>query len=326
MILHERTEIMRHAILVVAVATVCLASAGDLPAQQAGHAAPAAQSAPAAQPAHQQDGQAIRALADAFTKSYNAKDAKSLSQLFAPQAEIVDEDANAFQGREDIERVFAAIFKEHPKGKIEITIKSVRFVAPTTAIEDGTSAVTHEPGESPERDRYMVVHVKQDGKWLMASARDLADDESSGEDQLQQLAWLIGDWVDESPDAVVETSYRWGENNRFILSDFTVQAGGKPAMTGTQRIGWDPLGKQIRSWVFDSQGGYSQGDWTPEGNRWIAKMNGVTRDGKPASSTNITTRLSKDRMSWQSRDRVIGGERMPDVGEVPIARKPPKPQ
>jgi len=32
----------------------------------------------------------------------------------------------------------------------------------------------------------------------MASARDLADEENSSEDQLQQLAWLIGEWVDES--------------------------------------------------------------------------------------------------------------------------------
>ncbi|MGA2796998.1 MAG: SgcJ/EcaC family oxidoreductase [Thermoguttaceae bacterium] len=316
---------MRHAILIIALAVAGMATASDLAAQQAERAAPAAQSASAVQPAHQQDEQAIRQLADAFTKSYNAKDAKTLASLFAPGAEIVDENGNAFQGRENIEQVFDGIFKEHPKGKIKISIKSIRFVTPATAIEDGTSTVTHEAGEPPERDRYMVVHVKQDGKWIMASARDLADEEKSGEDQLQQLAWLIGDWVDESPDAMVVTSYRWTDNHQFILGDFTVQIGGNPAMTGSQRFGWDPLTKQIRCWVFDSQGGFAEGVWTREGNRWIVKMNGVTRDGKSASSTNITTMLSKDRMTWQSRDRVIGGEKAPDVEEVPIVRKPPKP-
>ena len=212
-----------------------------------------------------------------------------------------------------------------PRGKIEISIKSIRFVTPVIAIEDGTSTVTHEANEPPERDRYMVIHVKQDGKWIMASARDLADEESSGQDQLQQLAWLIGDWVDESPDAMVVTSYRWTDNHQFILGDFTVQIGGNPAMTGSQRFGWDPLAKQIRCWVFDSQGGFAEGTWMREGNRWIVKMNGVTREGKPASSTNITTMLSKDRMTWQSRDRLIGGEKMPDIEEVPIVHKPPKP-
>jgi uncharacterized protein (TIGR02246 family) len=316
---------MRHNILIIALAVAGMATASNLAAQPEQRAAPAVQSASAVQPAHQQDEQSIRQIADAFTKSYNAKDAKTLASLFASNAEIVDENGNAFQGRENIERVFDGIFKEHPKGKIEISIKSIRFVTPVTAIEDGTSTVTHEAGEPPERDRYMVVHVKQDGKWIMASARDLADEENSGEDQLQQLAWLIGDWIDESPDAMVVTSYRWADNHRFILGEFTVQIGGNPAMTGSQRFGWDPLTKQIRCWVFDSQGGFAEGAWTREGNRWIVKMNGVTRDGKPASSTNITTMLSKDRMTWQSRDRLIGGEKMPDVEEVPIVHKPPKP-
>jgi uncharacterized protein (TIGR02246 family) len=316
---------MRHVFLIVTLAVAGMATAFNLAAQPQLHAAPAAQPASTAQPAHQQDEQSIRQVADAFAKSYNAKDAKTLASLFAPNAEIVDEYGNAFQGRDKIELVFGSIFKEHPKGKIDIAIKSIRFVAPATAIEDGITTVTQDAGEAPERNRYTVVHVKQDGKWIMASARDLSDEENSGEDQLQQLAWLIGDWVDESPEALVVTSYRWTDNHRFILGDFTVQVGGNPAMTGSQRFGWDPLTKQIRTWVFDSQGGFAEGAWTREGNRWIVKMSGVTREGKPASSTNITTMHSKDRMTWQSRDRLIGGERMPDIEEVPIVRKPPKP-
>ena len=58
--------------------------------------------------------------------------------------------------------------------------------------------------------------------------------------------------------------------------------GGRPAMTGSQRIGWDPLAKKIHSWVFDSEGGLAEGVWTRDGNRWIVKLSGVTRDGKPA--------------------------------------------
>jgi hypothetical protein len=109
------------------------------------------------------------------------------------------------------------------------------------------------------------------------------------------------------------------------LSEFKVQIGGRPLMTGTQRIGWDPLAKKIRSWVFDSEGGFGEGIWTREGNQWIVKMTGVTRDGKIASATNITTRVSKHRMTWQSRDRIIGGEKTLDIAEIPITRKPPPP-
>lgn len=278
-----------------------------------------------AQPAHQQDEQAIRQIAVDFIKSYNAKDAKSLASMFTADAEIVDEQGNAFQGRENIDRVFSAIFKAQPKAKMEIAIKSIRFVSPTTAIEDGATKVTQDSGEPPEQNRYMVVHIKQDGKWQMASARDLSVEANSSEDQLQQLGWLIGDWVDESPEAMIVTSYRWADNHRFILSDFSIQAGGNPVMTGSQRIGWDPMTKQIRSWVFDSMGGFAEGVWTRDGNQCIQKMTGVTGDGKFASATNIVTLVSKDRLTWQSRDRLVGGEKMPDIEAVPVVRKPPKP-
>ncbi len=185
------------------------------------------------------------------------------------------------------------------------------------AVEEGMATVTHGPDEPAQRTPYSVVYARQDGKWLTASARDLPDDTPTPEEQLKQLQWMIGEWVDESPEALVMTSYRWTDNQCYILSEFKVQIGGRPVMTGTQRIGWDPLAKTIRSWVFDSEGGFGEGIWTREGNQWIVKRTGVTRDGKTASSTNIITQVSKDRMTWQSRDRIVGGEKTPDIEEIP---------
>ena len=195
--------------------------------------------------------------------------------------------------------MFAGIFKEHPKTHMDLAIGSIRFIGPDMAVEDGMATVTHGPDEPAQRSPYTVVHARQDGKWLMASARDLPDDTPTPEEQLKQLQWMIGDWVDESPEALVMTSYRWTDNQCYILSEFKVQIGGRPVMTGTQRIGWDPLAKKIRSWVFDSEGGFGEGIWTREGNQWIVKRTGVTRDGKIASATNVITRVSKDRMTWQ---------------------------
>jgi uncharacterized protein (TIGR02246 family) len=276
-------------------------------------------------PAHQQDEQAIRLAAEAFAKAYNAGNAKAIASLFVADGEIVSEEGQSTQGREGIEQVFAGIFKEHPKTHMDLEVGSIRFIGPDVAVEDGIATVTHEPGEPVERSPYTVVHARQDGKWLTASARDLPDDTPTPEEQLKQLQWMIGEWVDESPEALVMTSYRWTDNQCYILSEFKVQVGGRPVMTGTQRIGWDPLAKKIRSWVFDSEGGFGEGIWTREGNQWIVKMTGVTRDGKIASATNITTRLSKDRMTWQQRDRIVGGEKTPDIEKIPITRKPPPP-
>jgi hypothetical protein len=78
--------------------------------------------------------------------------------------------------------------------------------------------------------------------------------------------------------------------------------------------------------VFDSQGGFSEGVWTQNGNQWIIKQSGITYDGQAASATNVITRVSKDRATWCSRDRVIGDALTPDSEEITVVRRLSKPQ
>ncbi len=281
--------------------------------------------ADSSEPSRADDEKAIRLVVDAFTKASNAHDAKALAALFAPGGELVNEEGHAVQGREAIEQTFTAMFQAHPKLQFSVSIHSIRFVSPSVAIEDGTSAITRKSEPGVEHNRYTVVHVKQDGRWQMASARDLPDEETAASDEIGQLGWLIGQWVNEGPGALVITSYRWDGGRRSILSEFDIQVGGRRAMTGSQRISWDPATKKLHSWVFDSEGGFAEGVWTRNGNQWIVKMTGTRRDGSVASSTNVTTQVTKDRMTWQSRDRVFGDDLRPNIGEIVIVRKPPQP-
>jgi uncharacterized protein (TIGR02246 family) len=315
-------------LLAAAVLTVALMAAAanaQPPADPGPQAAAATAEAATADQASREEEKAIRAEVDAFIKAYNAHDAKTLAALFVAGGEIVNEAGESVHGREAIQQTFAAIFQAQPKSQISVSIQSIRLLSPSMAMEDGTTTVTGKSGEGPEHNRYMVVHVKQDGRWQMASARDLPDEEASAGEELKQLGWLIGQWVDESPTALVISSYHWGENQLSILSEFKIQVGGRPAMTGTQQIRWDPCAKRLHSWVFDSEGGFGEGAWVRSGNQWIVKMMGVTRDGRAASATNVTTRTAKDRMTWQSRDRVVGKELLPNIDEIPIVRKPPQP-
>jgi uncharacterized protein (TIGR02246 family) len=268
----------------------------------------------------------IRANVAAFEKAFNIHDAKAVAMLFSPEAQIIDEGGNTVQGRKEIEQVFAGIFADEPKSKIQIKIESIRYIGTALAVETGSTKTTHGEGETAESSRYTVVHVKaRDGKWLMALARDTEGDQATSPEQLTQLEWLIGDWINESPESLVKTSFRWADNKNFILGEFTVQIAGRPAMSGTQRIGWDPVAKKVRSWVFDSQGGFSEGSWTRVADQWIAKSNGVTHDGKFASLTNVYSRINRDRFAIASHDRVVGDEMLPDVDKIMVVRVPPKP-
>ena len=70
--------------------------------------------------------------------------------------------------------------------------------------------------------------------------------------------------------------------------------------------------------------GFVAGYWTRDGDRWVIKAEGVRQDGQHASATNVITRLGKDRASWKSVDRTIGGAAVPGIDEFTIVRKPPE--
>ncbi len=272
----------------------------------------------------QADEAAIRASVEAFEKAYNARDAKAIAALFIPEGQMVDDEGNTSEGREAIAEVFADVFAEMPEARIEATVDSIRFIGTDLAVEVGATKMTPAPGETPEHGRYTVLHVKRDGKWLMALARDTEGQPPTSHERLQPLAWLIGEWIDESEDSVVFTSCRWSEDKNFILQDLNVQMAGRSAMKVTQRIGWDPLSKRMRSWVFDSEGGFGEGIWARSGDAWVIKATGVRPDGAAASATNVVMPLGKDSYVWRSGDRVVGDEVMPPI-EVKIVRKPPAP-
>ena len=267
---------------------------------------------------------AIRASVDQFVKTYNAHDAKALSELFAMEAQIVDEDGNTIQSRPNIESLFAEIFEESPGTNIEVAIESIRFIGAALAVETGSSTTTSAPGATPERGRYSVLHVLRDGKWSMGLVRDMPT-EPTHREHLQALAWLVGDWIDESREGVVKTSCRWSDNESFLLQEITVRQAGRDTMEISQRIGWDPLTKRFKAWIFDTEGGYGESLWTPTETGWLIKATSVHSDGSTASATNHIEPTGLDRYVFRSVDRVVGNEILPPV-EVHVVKQPPQPK
>jgi hypothetical protein len=192
-------------------------------------------------------------------------------------------------------------------------------------MEVGTTKETSAPGETPSQDRYTVLHVKRDGKWLMGFARDSEGDPPANGERLEPLAWLVGEWIDDGGSVVVASSCRWDEGGNFLLQDFKLQIEGQEAMNVTQRIGWDPLARRIRSWVFDSEGGYGESVWVRNGDTWIIRATFVRTDGTTASATNLLVPTGTDGYVWRSTDRVVGDEVVPSI-EVKVVRKPPQPK
>lgn len=287
----------------------------------------ASSAAPAAAPADRAaDERAVRAVAGAFKQAYDAGDAKAAAALFTDDAEIIDEEGERIEGRTNIEGLYAAVFQARPGAKIEIALGSLRFLGPDVAKEEGETRVIP-TGKEPETVRhYTVVYVKNGGRWLHSSVREENSKSVTPHDRLKELEWLLGEWVDESSEATVHVTCRWSDDKNYLLREFLVHTDGKPVMNVTQRIGWDPLTQQIKSWVFDSEGGYGDALWSRSGNQWLIKSTGVLPEGKTASATNVLTQLSPTQARWTSSERTFGGQEVPGQIEVLMVRKPPGPR
>jgi len=274
------------------------------------------------------DEDAIRQVDDRFTKAWEAGDAKAAAAQFTEHAEYVDESGTVFAGRAAIENCLSEFFEDNPACKLKMMIDAVRIISPGVAVVDGRSLVTISEALAPVQCHFTSVYVKTDGEWLTASIRDRVPRNLREHSvQLQQLDWLKGDWIDEGDDSIVTFSCESIDNGNFLIRKFSIELAGQEAMTGTQRIGWDPLTGKLRTWIFDSEGAYGEGLWhrDDENNRWILKSAGVMADGQAASSTSIYTFVNEHTMTWQSVDHEIAGIQQPDSEIFTIVRVAPSP-
>ena len=310
--------------ILVTLMVVLLASAGSiaelekpLPSQGARPGEPLTQT---------EEERAIRAMIEAFVIAFDNGNASAVAGLFAGQGEAVALDGNMIRGRDALQAHYADRFASSPGDTLKTEIELIHFLAADVARQDGRSKIFPADGSLPGSYRYTATLIKEERAWKIASLRELEDLTITHNERLKELDWMVGDWVEETGDAFVATSVGWADEGNFLLRSFEVRVQGKPTLKGTQRIGWDPLTKQIKSWVFDSRGAYGEGYWNRSGERWIVKSTGVRPDGQMTSATQILTRVNKDRIRWKSTDRTLGGETRDDIEEFVMVRKPPEPQ
>jgi hypothetical protein len=102
--------------------------------------------------------------------------------------------------------------------------------------------------------------------------------------------------VDDDEEDRVQTSCQWTKNKNFIVRSFTVSVKDRIQMAGMQVIGWDAAAKRIRSWVFDSDGGFGEGVWQHKGNRWSIK----TTDHDLRGQRSLHVAVGEPRGGWRA--------------------------
>ncbi len=264
----------------------------------------------------------IREAGEKYVAAFNQQDAEALAALWSPDAVYTNRTTGEqVVGREAIEEQFVALFEDQSDLRLALSVESIQFVSPNVAVEQGVATFLQAEGE-PQEVSYTAVSVRQDGQWLLDRATD--EDVSiapSHFEQLKELEWMIGSWVDADEEAAVITECNWSRNNNFLIRSFEIDIEDRIDMAGIQIIGWDSAAEQIRSWVFDSEGGFGEATWTKDGNRWYIHRSGVLPGGEKSASVSIMTYVDDDTFTLQAINRMVGGELLPNIDEVTVVRE-----
>ena len=262
--------------------------------------------------------------------AFNTKDLEALGKLIADKILLVDSDGVSSSGREAVLAHYSEAFTDAPRATIEGTLQSLQFLTEDVARGDGTFLLDPEPGAiDPSSGRFSILAIRQGDAWHLAELRDTlapGEEHADSKEHLRQFEWMIGHWVDESGDARISSDIHWAMDRNYILRDYSIEVAGKEALTGLMVLGYDPQAGQVKSWVFDSEGGHGEADWTRVNDtQWVLRSRGHLRDGTPTSASQVITKLGEDSVRQNSLDRMIGGQLVPEVTEVVMVRRPPSP-
>jgi uncharacterized protein (TIGR02246 family) len=238
--------------------------------------------------AHAGDRAAIRKTMKSFAEAFQKGDAAAAVAYLTSGAELVPDEGSPACGRDAIQKAFANHFSKRPRTTIKLELESLNFPSRDTAVEEGEMKVSNDKGETTN-NRYEVLYVREDGKWLVAMIRERPSEQTA----LKDLEWLIGSWSAQTPEAEVRTTYEWFGNKSFIRAHFTVR-GKERTFTGMQMIGTDPKTGTLRTWTFEFDGGFGEGTCTRDGKKWMFETATALSDGSVLAATNIMIQVNAD--------------------------------
>ncbi|HEX3152309.1 MAG TPA: SgcJ/EcaC family oxidoreductase [Gemmataceae bacterium] len=265
----------------------------------------------------------IRKANTDYGTALTAADLDAIMAFWAPDADYIDESGKQTQGSDKIAELFKKSLADMKGTKAVVRVQSLKFIRPEICLEDGVVERTAATGIK-ETNRFAIVWTKTGDKWLISNVRDLpteaTDLPSIAAGALADLGWLVGEWTGEGDKTAVNLKITWAANKAFLLMDYSIKQENADPLDVTVRVGWDPRQARIRSWVFDSTGGFAEAFWAKDGKRWVVGTSGVLPDGGTGGATNIFEFVDENSILWRSTERDVDGQPLADA-EVKFVRK-----
>ncbi|HEY5705140.1 MAG TPA: SgcJ/EcaC family oxidoreductase [Terrimicrobiaceae bacterium] len=254
-------------------------------------------------------------LTEAYTAAFDKGDAKGLAALYAEDAQFTSDAGNAIIGRAAMLEHLAKYFVTNRGAKLKVQVESARFLTPNVLLEKGFATV------DDKTTRYVCSYVKKDGSWLISELDETTlPPVDAAAAALGDLGWLVGSWKDNAPGVAVTSTVDWTNNHHFLRRSVAITRDGGDQTVATEVIGYDPVAGGLRSWMFDSDGGFGEGKWTREGNKWMNSFAATSPDGATSSAQHIITYVDDKKYTWESVNRQRDGEVLPNLDKIEVVR------
>lgn len=229
----------------------------------------------------------IRSASSSYVEALNQGDPEGIAGFWTPQGTFVDANNNTHLAQELARQEFSRDADPQEQSKAEPHQSTVRLITPNVGLEQGCVGATGKDQTANSAASYLAVWVKSDGRWLLDYLKEFQIAPEPTEGRLAELAWMVGQWESNSDGINARLTVSWSDQRRYLIQEFTVQLPDQSELRGEQRITWDASKKQLRSWLFRSDGGFGEGVWTHEGDAWVVKKSEVLPNGEKAATVNL---------------------------------------
>ena len=167
----------------------------------------------------------------------------------------------------------------------------------------------------------MAIHVKKGDHWPISQLTEAAAPTPSAYSQLQALEWLVGNWQDKTGDQTVKTNVNWAGDKNFLVRTFTVKGDrSNPKLEVGKSSAGIRRSSRIRSWIFDSNGGFGESNWANDGEHWLIHASNVLPDGDRSTAEHVLTRVDENEFTWESQNRTLNGDLEPSLDKIEVQR------
>jgi uncharacterized protein (TIGR02246 family) len=253
-----------------------------------------------------------------YEEAYNKGDAKALAKLYSDDVDYIDQDGAEVKGRDAMEKLLGDNFQQNPGVKLAVTTEEIKQLTPEVKVSRGFATVTPANGAA-ETTRYTAVRVRKGDHWEISQLNERQAPPPSAYSRLEVLGWLTGTWQDKSGDQTVQSKINWAGDKSFLVRTISLK-GDQTTTDGWEIIGWDPLRQRIRSWIFDSHGGFGESTWVNDGENWLIRASNVLPDGSRSTAENVLTKVNDNEFTWESQNRTLNGEPQPSLDKTEVQR------